>query len=162
MAHSWYFLGNISQDTTNLHLSPGLLSSAPAWCRSPHIKKVDAALNNALRIIKACLKTIPVSFLPVLTAIFPAGVRQEAATLALKRKAQKLDWHIVDNTTTTAVPPSRLKSCHAYNRGPQEMLCSVLEDQSTSNWLAVSWEQEWESSGPLRIHCCIWTINMCM
>lgn len=42
---------------------------APVWSRSPHVKKVDHVINNALRIITGCLKPAPVSYLPVLAGI---------------------------------------------------------------------------------------------
>ncbi|CAJ1054339.1 LOW QUALITY PROTEIN: eukaryotic translation initiation factor 3 subunit E-B [Xyrichtys novacula] len=58
---------------------------APVWCGSPHASKVDVAINSALRIITRCLKPTPVSFLPVLTEIAPAGLQREAATLALAK-----------------------------------------------------------------------------
>lgn len=35
------------------------------------------------------------------------------------------------------------------------MLCSLLEDQSPSEWLAKSWKQEWELSRPRRTQCYI-------
>lgn len=66
----------------------------PVWSRSPHVKKVDVAINNALQIMIGCLKPTPVTLLPVLAGIAPAGLRHEAATLALARKALKHDWHI--------------------------------------------------------------------
>ncbi|CAJ1077362.1 piggyBac transposable element-derived protein 4-like [Xyrichtys novacula] len=49
---------------------------APVSCRSLHASKVDVAINGALRIITGCLKPTPVSFLPVLAGIAPAGLRQ--------------------------------------------------------------------------------------
>ncbi|KAM3864710.1 putative RNA-directed DNA polymerase from transposon X-element [Diretmus argenteus] len=64
---------------------------APVWSRSPHARKVDVAINNALRIITGCLKPTPVFLLPVLAGIAPAGLRREAATLVLARKAQQHD-----------------------------------------------------------------------
>ena len=67
------------------------------------------------------------SYLPVLAGIAPAGLRRQAATLALARKAQQHDWHILHETTTRAAPPSRLKSRHPYNRTVQEMLGSIPE-----------------------------------
>ncbi|KAJ8353386.1 hypothetical protein SKAU_G00209530 [Synaphobranchus kaupii] len=78
----------------------------------------------------------PSSRRPVLAGIAPASLRREAATLALARKAQKHDWHILHDTTTTPAPPSRLKS--------------------RSAWLAASWKQTWETVGPSRIHHYIW------
>ena len=129
---------------------------APAWCRSPHVKKVDTVINNSLRTITGCLKPTPVSCLPVLAGIAPAGLRREAATLNLARKAQTHDWHILHNTTVDTRPPNRLKSRHPYNKAAQEMLRSIPEDLSTSSWLAASWKQEWESAGPSHIHQYIW------
>ena len=129
---------------------------APVWSRSPHAKKVDVDINNALRIITGCLKPTPVSHLPVLAGIAPAGLRREAATLALARKAQKHDGHLLHNTTTTAAPPCRLKSRHPYNKAAQEMLNSIPEDISKDAWLAAAWKLEWESAGPSRTHRHIW------
>ena len=120
---------------------------APTWSRSPHAKKVDTAINNALRIINGCLKPTPVFYLPVLAGIAPAGLRREAATLALARKAQEHSWHLLHATTTMATPPSRLKSRHPYNQAAQEMLISIPEDLTTKAWLAAAWKQEWESAG---------------
>ena len=125
---------------------------APVWSRSPHTKKVDVAINNALRIITGCLKPTPIVLLPVLAGIAPAGLRREAATLALARKARKHDWHILHNTTETAAPLSRLKSRHPYNKAAQELLRSTTEDLSKDGWLAAAWKQEWERAGPTQIH----------
>ncbi|CAM4567709.1 unnamed protein product [Leuciscus chuanchicus] len=125
---------------------------APAWCRSPHARQVDTAINTALRTITGCLNSTPVYHLPTLAGIAPAGLRREAATLALARKAQRYNWHILHNTTTTALPPHRLKSRHPYNKAAQDLLRSIPEDLSTEAWLAAAWKQEWESAGPSRIH----------
>ncbi|KAL6484592.1 hypothetical protein MHYP_G00066370 [Metynnis hypsauchen] len=79
----------------------------PAWSRSPHVNKVDTAINSALRIVTDCLKPTLVSYLPVLAGITPASLRQDAATLALARTAQKYDWHILHKATKQAqVSPS--------------------------------------------------------
>ena len=129
---------------------------APVWTRSPHVRKVDGAINNALRIITGCLKSTPVPLLPVLAGIAPAGLRREAATLVLARKARTHDWHILHNTTITPAPPSRLKSRHPYNKAAQEILNTTPEDISRDSWLAAAWKQEWESAGPSRMHRYIW------
>ncbi|CAM4608619.1 unnamed protein product [Leuciscus chuanchicus] len=125
---------------------------APAWCRSPHARKVNTAINTALRTITGCLNSTPVYHLPTLAGIAPAGLRREAATLALARKAQRYNWHILHNTTTTALPLHRLKSRHPYNKAARDLLRSIPEDLSTEAWLAAAWKQEWESAGPSRIH----------
>ncbi|KAJ8398711.1 hypothetical protein AAFF_G00419080 [Aldrovandia affinis] len=84
----------------------------------------------------------------VLAGIAPASLRRDAATLALARKAQKYDWHILHKATTTPAPPCRLKSRHPYNKAAQEMLQSIPEDLSRDAWLAASWKQTWETAGP--------------
>ncbi|KAJ8395764.1 hypothetical protein AAFF_G00030010 [Aldrovandia affinis] len=87
----------------------------------------------------------------ILAGIAPASLRQDAATLALARKAQKYDWHILHKATTRPAPPCRLKSRHPYNKAAQEMLQSIPEDLSRDAWLAASWKQTWETAGPSRI-----------
>ena len=36
---------------------------APVWSRSPHVKKLDAALNTALRTVSGCLRATPTNHL---------------------------------------------------------------------------------------------------
>ncbi|KAL7388243.1 hypothetical protein ABVT39_009812 [Epinephelus coioides] len=115
---------------------------ASAWSRSPHVNKVDTAINSALRIVTGCLKPTPMSHLPVLAGIAPASLRRDAATLTLARKAQKYDWHILHKATTTPAPPCRLKSPHSYNKAAQELLQlvqrrlagSILETDLGDGW----------------------------
>ena len=125
---------------------------APVWSRSPHVKKVDVAINTSLRTISGCLKLTPVFHLPVLAGIAPAGIRRKAATLTLARKAVKHDWHIQHDTTKKEVHPCRLKSRKSYNKEAQEMLSVIHEDRSKDAWVAATWKQEWEASGPTRVH----------
>ena len=88
---------------------------APVWSRSPHVKKVDVAINISLRTISGCLKPTPVFYLPVLAGIAPAGIRRKAATLALAWRAVKHDRHILHDPTKNEVPPCRIKSRKPYN-----------------------------------------------
>ena len=68
------------------------------------------------------------------------------------RKAVKHDWHIPHDTTKNEVHPCRLKSRKPYNKEAQEMLSVIPEDRSKDAWLAATWKQEWEASGPTRVH----------
>ena len=102
--------------------------------------------------VSGCLKRTPVFQLPVLAGIALAGLRRKAATLALARKAVKHDWHILHDTTKNDVPPCRLKSRKPYNKEAQEMLSVIPEDRSMDAWIAATWKQEWEASGPTRVH----------
>ena len=91
----WHDLGGLCQGTTYLHTSSCILCSrvlCPNLEQKPTCQ--DTAINNALRIITGSLKPTPVFYLPVLAGIAPAGLRREAATLALARKAR--------NTTGTS------------------------------------------------------------
>ena len=88
------------------------------------------AINSSLRTIYGCLKPTPVFQLPVLVGIAPAGLRREAATLALARKAVKHDLHILPDTIKNEMPPCRLNSRKPYNKEAQEMLSVIHEDRS--------------------------------
>ena len=55
---------------------------APVWCRSAHIRFIDSALNDALRIVTGCLRPTSLVYLPVLSGIQPAELRRQGATLS--------------------------------------------------------------------------------
>ncbi|KAJ8355351.1 hypothetical protein AAFF_G00062520 [Aldrovandia affinis] len=114
--------------------------------------KRRAARTEASRgSVKSTFAVILKRTVRFLAGIAPASLRRDAATLALARKAQKYDWHILHKATTTPAPPCRLKSRHPYNKAAQEMLQSIPEDLSRDTWLAASWKQTWETAGPSRI-----------
>ena len=121
--------------STQALVFPAAEYCAHVWSRSPHVKKVDVAINSSLRTISGCLKPTPVFQLPVL-----AG------------KAVKDDWHILHDTTKNEVPPCRLKSRKPYNKEAQDMLSVIPEDRSKDAWIAATWKQEWEAFGPTRVH----------
>lgn len=70
-------------------------------------------------------KPTPVFHLTVLAGIVLASLRREAATLALARKAQRRDCHILPNSTTTVLPLDRLKSHHPYSKAAKDLLRSI-------------------------------------
>ena len=126
---------------------------APVWSRSTHVKMVDVAINSSLRTISGCLKPTPVFHLSVLAGIAPAGLRGKPSILVLARKAVKHDWHILHDTP-------KKKCLHAdsspvskpYNKEAHEMLSVIPEDRSKDARIAEMWKQEWEASGPTRVH----------
>ena len=138
--------------STQFLVFPAAEYCAPLWSRSPHVKKVDVAINSSLRTIFGCLKPTPVFQLPVLAGIAPAGLMRKAATLTLARKAVKHDWHILHDTTNNEVPPCRLMSRKLDNKEAQDMLSVIPEEQSKDAWIAATWKQRWEASGPTRVH----------
>ena len=52
--------------STQALVFPAAEYCAPVLSRSPHVKKVDVAINSSLRTISGCLKPTPVFHLPVL------------------------------------------------------------------------------------------------
>ena len=138
--------------STQAMIFPAAEYCAPFWSRSPHLKKVDVAINSSLRTICGCIKPTPVFQLPVLAGIAPAGLRRKAATLALARKAVKHDWYILHDTTKNEVTPRRLNSRVPYNKEAHEMISVIPGDRSKYSWIAATWKQEWEASGPTRVH----------
>ena len=64
----------------------------------------------------------------------------------------KRDWYILYDTTENEVPSCILKSRKPYNKEAQEMLSVIPEDRSKDAWIAATWKQEWEASGPTRVH----------
>ena len=89
---------------------------------------------------------------PFLAGIAPASLMRKAATLALAWKAVKHDWHILHDTTKHALPQCRLKSRQPYNLEAQEMLSVIPENRFKDAWIVTAWKQEWEASGPTRVH----------
>ena len=97
---------------------------------------VDVATNSSLLILSGCPKPTPVFQSHILAGIPPAGLRRKASTLALARKAEKHDWHILHDTTNNEVPPCKLKSRKPYNKEDEEMLSDISEDRSKDAWIA--------------------------
>lgn len=49
---------------------------APVWLNSAHVKKIDAQLNNTMRMIAGVIKSTPTQWLPVLSHIPPPHLRR--------------------------------------------------------------------------------------
>ena len=56
---------------------------------SAHIRLIDSAINDALRILTGCLRPTPADNLPILAGIQPAELRRNGATLSLARRAME-------------------------------------------------------------------------
>ena len=62
---SWGVSSETLRISTQALLFPAAEYCAPAWSRSPHVKKVDSTINNSLWTISGCLKPTLVFQLPV-------------------------------------------------------------------------------------------------
>ena len=56
------------------------------------------------------------------------------------------------DTTKNEVPPCRFESRKPHNKEAQAMPSDIPEDRSKDAWIAATWVQEWEASGPTRVH----------
>ena len=43
-------------------------------------------------------------------------------------------------------------ACFTFNKEVQEMIIVIPEDRSKDAWIEATWKQEWEASGPTRVH----------
>ena len=56
----------LQTSTTALAFAPAEYCS-PVWCRSAHTHRLDAALNNGLRLVSRCIRSTPTFILPVVS-----------------------------------------------------------------------------------------------
>lgn len=138
--------------STEALVFPAAEYCAPVWSRSPHVKKLDAALNTALRTVSGCLRATPTNQLPVLAGIAPAEVRQEAATLALARKALMSESHLLHKVVTETPQRTRLKSRRPFATQAQELLRTTPADTSKASWVKARWRDQWKAAEPSRLH----------
>jgi len=98
---------------------------APVWCNSAHIRPIDPAIYDALRIVTGCLRHTPAGNLPILADIQGAKLRRKEATLSLARRAME-HGHLLHSVLTC--PPSanarRLKSRHPFVLAAQQLIGS--------------------------------------
>ena len=138
--------------STEALVFPSAEYCAPVWSRSPHVQKLDAPLNSALRTVSGCLRATPTNQLPVLAGIAPAAIRRDAATLALARKAQLSESHLLHKAVTEIPHRTRLKSRRPFARQAQELLCSTPADTSKASWVKARWRDQWKAAEPSRLH----------
>ena len=138
--------------STEALVFPAAEYCAPVWSRSPHVQKLDAALNTALRTVSGCLWATPTNQLPVLAGIAPAAVRREAATLALARKAQLSESHVLHKVVMETPQRTRLKSRRPFATQAQELLRTTPADTSKASWMKARWRDQWKAAEPSRLH----------
>ncbi|XP_037106054.1 uncharacterized protein LOC119122003 [Syngnathus acus] len=99
-----------------------------------------------------CLRATPVNQQPVLAGIDPANIRREAATLALSRKAQTSESHLLHKIVTETPRRVRVKSRHPFAIQAHELLSTTLADTSKATWIKTKWREQWKSAEPSRLH----------
>ena len=61
---------------------------APIWCRGAYTHLIDVQINNALRIVTKCLRSVPVVYPPVLAGSQPPWLHCKIVTLQLSCRAK--------------------------------------------------------------------------
>ena len=144
--------------TRTLHISTKALVftaseyCAPVWCCSPHVRKLDTALNEALRTVSGCLRATLAYQLPVLAGIAAAEGRREGAMLALAQKTEKDESHLLHKTITERPQRKHLKSQRFFAIHAQELLSTTPADTSRASWVKARWREQWRAAEPSRLH----------
>ena len=95
---------------------------APVWSRSPHVKKVDVAINSSLWTISGCLKPTLEFQLPVLAGIAPCGPKAESRHPRIGTESSEIRLEHHARHPTNEVPLCRLKSRKPYKKEAQKIL----------------------------------------
>ena len=119
----------LQTSTTALAFAPAEYCS-PVWCRSAHTHRLDAALNNGLRLVSGCIRSTPTSMLPVVSGIMPPDIRRNKQCLALSCRAEADDQHALHNIVTASTPGrKRLRSRHPFWEHAKQLTRRSRKDQ---------------------------------
>ena len=140
----------LQTSTTALVFAPAEYCS-PVWCRSAHTHRLDAALNNGLRLVSGCIRSTPTFMLPVVSGIIPPDIRRNKQCLALSRRAEADYQHALHNIVTASTPGrKRLQSRHPFSEHAKQ-LTSDAHGNTNRAWAEVTWETRWDTTcGRLR------------
>ena len=95
---------------------------SPVWCRSAHTHRLDAALNNGLRLVSGCIRSTPTFTLPVVSRMMPTDINRNKQCLVLSRHAEADDHHTQhDSVTTNAPARKRLRSRHSFSEQAKQL-----------------------------------------
>ena len=125
---------------------------APVWCRSSHTKKLDTMLNSAMRTVSGCLRATPVNHLTILSGIAPPTLRREAAVLALFRKAQANEDHLLYRMLQERPTRARLKSRRPVSQQTHHLGDLAPPRVTKQSWPRTRWKDDWLAAPPSRLH----------
>jgi len=112
---------------------------SPVWAHSVHVKKIDVALRESMRLISGCIRSTPTDILPVLSGIVPPDIRREKLALRLHQRAAATD-HLLHNAlvarnNTQRRLRSRDPLSNRFHGPPLEISADV--------WAADAWRRRW-------------------
>ena len=135
----------LQTSTTALAFAPAEYCS-PVWCRSAHTHRLDAALNNGLRLVSGCIRSTPTFMLPVVSGIMPPDIRRNKQCLVLSRRAEADDQHALHNIVTASTPGrKRLQSSHHFSEHSKQ-LTSDAHGKTNRAWAEGTWETRWDTT----------------
>ena len=121
------------------------LAFSPVWCPSDHTHRLDAALNNSLRLVSGCIRSTPRVMLPVVTGITPTDIRRNKQCLSLTRLAEADDQHTLHTMATTTAPGrKRLRSRHPFSEHAR-CIISDAAGKSRTTWTNEAWMRRWDA-----------------
>jgi len=116
---------------------------APVWCCSAHIRLIDIAINDALRIATGWLRPTPADKFPIPASILTAEFRRYGTTLYLACRAMEPGHllHSVLNCPSSA-DARPLKSRHPFLPAAQQLISS----SDNNNIRAAHWSyHQWNA-----------------
>ncbi len=119
------------------------------WCHSPHIKKLDPALNTTLQTVFGCLEATLTNQLPVLAGIAPTDVR---SSHAVPRSKGTDVSHLLHKIATETPQHLHLKSQCPFATHAQELFCTAPSDTSKAAWVKARWRDQERSAELSRLH----------
>jgi len=126
----WLVMGCQYTHHQLLHSSFGQRNMPPpVWRRSCHIKKLDVALNDTLRLITGCLCPTPTGILRILADIAPPNLRREQLTYTLRCQAAFNNQHPLYGSIPDlqSLQPQRQKSRQPFQRPAAALIASGFE-----------------------------------
>ena len=120
----------LQTSTTALAFAPAEYYS-PVWCRSAHTHRLDAALNNGLRLVSGCIRSTPTFILPVVSGIMPPDIRINKQCLALSRRAEADDQHALHNIVTASTPGRKRCNPATLSQSMQNNSPTTLTERPT-------------------------------
>ena len=115
---------------------------SPVWGNSAHCSKLDASLNECMRVISGCIKATPTALLPVLCGIEPPDIRRKKGLISLYNRSQVVQSHLLHETLSQPLNP-RLKSRNPLSTRTHHLISSNINTASPDSWAKSAWKTRW-------------------
>ena len=129
-------------------------STVNEWNKSSADCLHSSGINIFKKIINNCLVRAKVTFihLTILSGIAPPTLRREAAVLALSRKAQANEDHLLHRMLQERPTRARLKSRRPFSQQAHHLSDLAPSGVTKQSWLRTRWQDDWLGAPPSRLH----------